>query len=129
MAIRRVESTATYTQHWGYSRVVRIGQRLLVSGTSATNPDGSVHAPGDPHAQTVYILALIDAALREAGATLSDVVLTRAFITTPEIWREVGRAHMEHFGSILPVSSCIAGAELMQPGLVVEIEAEAFVAD
>jgi len=129
MTIQRVESTAPYTQHWGYSRVLRIGDRLLVSGTSATNPDGSVHAPGDPYAQTVYILDLIESALREAGATLADVVLTRAFITTPDIWREVGRAHAERFGSILPVSSCIAGAELMQADLVVEIEAEAFVGE
>lgn len=126
MPIQRVMSRAPYTKHWGYSRAVKIGDRIVVSGTSATQPDGSVHAPGDPYAQTKYVLELVAAALADAGASLDDVIQTRVYIASPDLWREVGRAHLEYFGQSLPASTCIAGVELMQPGLLVEIEAEAF---
>ncbi|HZE50092.1 MAG TPA: Rid family hydrolase [Jatrophihabitantaceae bacterium] len=128
MHIERVASQAPYTARWGYSRAIRIGDRVLVSGTSATKPDGSVYAPGDAYEQTRYVLDLIQAALRDVGASLEDVVSTRAYLTTRDIWPEVGRAHLEHFGATLPTSTCIAGIELLQPQLLVEIEAEAITA-
>lgn len=128
MSAERVRSLAPYTGSWGYSRAVRVGDRVLVSGTSATLPDGSVHAPGDAYEQAVYILDLIEAALADVGAELADVVRTRAFLTDVSLWREVGRAHLERFGEVLPASSCLGGATLLHPDLVVEIEAEAIVA-
>ena len=126
MNVQRVASLAPYTARWGYSRAIRHGDRILVSGTSATRPDGSVHAPGDPYEQTRYVLELIQTALQDLGSSLPDVVRTRVYLTTPDIWPEVGRAHLEYFGATLPASTCIAGVELMQPDLLVEIEAEAF---
>jgi enamine deaminase RidA (YjgF/YER057c/UK114 family) len=121
----RVRSEAPYAGSWGYSRALRVGDRILVSGTSATEADGSVHAPNDPYAQTVFIIGLIERALSEVGAGLDDIVRTRAFLADIADWREVGRAHLEHFGETLPTSTCIGGAVLMQPELVVELEAEA----
>lgn len=126
--IERVRSEAPYAGSWGYSRALRVGDRVLVSGTSATRPDGSVHAPGDPYEQAVFVLDLIERALRDVGAELSDVVLTRAFLADIADWKEVGRAHLERFGEVMPASSCIGGAVLMQPGLIVELEAEALIA-
>lgn len=124
----RVRSETPYTGSWGYSRALRVGDRVLVSGTSATRSDGSVHAPGDPYEQAVFILDLIERALRDVGAELGDVVLTRAFLADIADWKEVGRAHLERFGEVMPASSCIGGAVLMQPELIVELEAEALVA-
>ena len=126
MIRQAVASKAPYTRHWGYSRAMRIGSRVLVSGTSATLPGGGVHAPGDAYEQSRYILEIIVLALKEVGAEARDVVRTSVFITTTDIWREVGRAHLEYFGETLPVSTCIAGIQLMQPDLLVEIEAEAY---
>lgn len=126
--MERVRSEAPYAGSWGYCRALRLGDRVLVSGTSATEADGSVHAPGDPYAQTIFIIGLIERALREVGAGLDDIVRTRAFLADIDDWREVGRAHLEHFGETLPTSTCIGGAVLMQPELVVELEAEAILA-
>lgn len=124
----RVRSEAPYAANWGYCRALRLGDRILVSGTSATEADGSVHAPGDPYRQTVFIIGVIERALRELGAGLDDIVRTRAFLTDIADWHEVGRAHLEHLGETLPTSTCIGGAVLMHPELVVELEAEAIVA-
>jgi len=128
VSAERVRSQAPYTGSWGYSRAIRVGDRVLVSGTSASLPDGSVHAPGDPYEQSVFILDLIEAALADVGAALADVVRTRAFLTDVELWREVGRAHLERFGDVLPASTCVGGSTLLHPELVVELEAEAIVA-
>lgn len=123
----RAESHAPYTGAWGYSRAVRIGDRVEVSGTSATNPDGSVHAPGDAYEQTRFVLEIVAAALGEVGASMADVVRTRAYLKRIEDWREVGRAHLGAFGDVQPASTCVAGIELMHPDLLVELEAVAVV--
>ena len=124
---QRVRSQAPYTGRWGYSRAVRVGDRVLVSGTSASLPDGTVHAPQDAYEQAVYIIDVIEAALADVGASLADVVRTRAFLTEIDAWTEVGRAHRDRFGEILPASTCVGGAVLLHPDLVVELEAEAIV--
>ena len=124
----KVPPKSPYRDSWGYSRAVRIGSRIEVSGTSATQPDGSVASPGDAYGQTRYVLDVIGAALRELGADLDDVVRTRVFVTSADLWPEVGRAHHEVFGASAPASTCVAGIALMRPELLVEVEAVAIVA-
>lgn len=120
-------SEAPFTDAWGYSRAIRIGDRIEVAGTSAIHPDGSVHSPGDPYEQTRYILGIIERALAEVGSCFEHVIRTRAFLTRIDDFREVGRAHRETFGATLPVSTCVGGAVLLDPQLLVEIEASAVI--
>lgn len=108
---------------WGYSRAVRIGSRVEVSGTSAMTPEGVVFGAGDAYEQARYILSVIGEALARVGASLDDVVRTRVFLVNIDDWQEVGRAHAETFGAVKPASSCIGGITLMAPELLVEIEA------
>jgi enamine deaminase RidA (YjgF/YER057c/UK114 family) len=112
---------------WGYSRALRVGDRIEVSGTTAVSADGEVVAAGDPYAQTRFIFGIIATALAELGASLDDVVRTRVFLRDIVHWREVGRAHRELFGSVKPTSSCVGGVDLLNPALLVEIEAVAAV--
>lgn len=123
------KSTAPYTEKWGYSRAVRIGNRIEVAGTSATRDDGSVHAPGDPYEQTLYIIRVMQAAVERLGGSISDTVRTRAYLVNVDDWQEVGRAHREVFGEIAPASTCIAGIELLKPDLLVELELTAVVGE
>jgi enamine deaminase RidA (YjgF/YER057c/UK114 family) len=109
----------------GYSRAVRVGRHVHVAGTTATDEDGAVVGVGDPERQTRRALANVEAALSDAGAALSDVVRTRLFVVDIEQWEAIGRAHGEVFGDIRPAASMVEVQRLIDPQLLVEIEATA----
>jgi enamine deaminase RidA (YjgF/YER057c/UK114 family) len=109
----------------GYARAVLVGETIHVSGTTGTDPSGKVLAPGDAYAQTVQAIRNIENALKRLGMGLEHVVRTRVYVTQIERWEEVAKAHAEFFGEIHPATSLIGVARLVDPEMLVEIEAEA----
>jgi len=110
----------------GYSRAVRVGQTVSVSGSTAMTPSGLV-GKGDPYAQTIQTFKTIEAALKQAGSSLNDVVRTRIYMANIDQWQEVGRAHGEIFGNIRPATTMVEVKRLIDPDMLVEIEADAII--
>ena len=129
MQRKRISSGTTWESDVGYSRAIRVGNLIYVSGTTATDADGYVVAVGDPYGQTRYIFQKIAGALAEINASLSDVVRTRMYVTDMSAWADIGRAHGEFFGDIRPAATMVEVSGLIDPDHLVEIEVDAVTDD
>ncbi len=124
---RTVTSGTEWEPRVGYSRAVRVGDRICVSGTTATDDEGDVVAVGDPYGQAMRAMENVVSAVEDAGGAVGDVVRTRMYVVDIDDWEAVGDAHAEVFGDVRPVTSMVEVSRLIDPDLLVEVEAEAVV--
>jgi enamine deaminase RidA (YjgF/YER057c/UK114 family) len=122
---QKYSSGAKWESIVGYSRAVRVGNRIYVTGTTATNENGEIVGAGDAYTQTVQVIKNIERALQALGATLENVVRTRMFVTDISRWEEYGKAHGEFFASIMPCTTMVEVSRLIDPQMLIEIEADA----
>ncbi|MEO8662744.1 MAG: RidA family protein [Bryobacteraceae bacterium] len=122
---QRVTSGVKWESIVGYSRAIRVGNRIYVTGTTATGDEGQIVSPGDPYAQTVQVFHNIDRALAKLGATLQHVVRTRMFVTDISRWEEYGRAHGEFMSEVKPCATMVQVSALIDPLMMIEIEVDA----
>ena len=127
MSLPRAFSKAKWEQEIGYCRAIRAGNNIYVTGTAPVDENGRIYAPGDGYAQTKRCLQIIEKALRELGATPADVVRTRMYVTDISRWAQFGRAHREVFAEHPPATSMVEVKSLIDPQMLIEIEADAVI--